>query len=102
MSKNLHRQLTDLLKELPLPTFREYDAECGRRALQEELSYEPYLLELVPRECEARRVNKIARLVKASGLPMEKTLENFDLQRMPLKIRQQHSPPPVWLRLRLR
>lgn len=38
MSKNLHQQLTDLLKELHLPTVREYYAECGRRALQEELS----------------------------------------------------------------
>ena len=89
MSKHLHQQLTDLLKELHLPTFREYYVECGRRAVQEELSYEQYLLELVQRECEARRVNKIARLVKSSGLPMEKTLENFDLKRMPLKIRQQ-------------
>jgi DNA replication protein DnaC len=89
MNKNLRQQLTDLLKELHLPTFREYYLECGRRALQEELSYEQYLLELVQRECEARRTNKIARLVKTSGLPMEKTLENFDLKRMPLKIRQQ-------------
>ena len=89
MSKHLHQQLTDLLKELHLPTFREYYVECGRRAVQEELSYEQYLLELVQRECETRRVNKIARLVKSSGLPMEKTLENFDLKRMPLKIRQQ-------------
>ena len=60
-----------------------------RQAVQEELSYEQYLLELAQRECEARRVNKIARLVKSSGLPLEKTLENFDLKRMPLKIRQQ-------------
>jgi hypothetical protein len=39
MNKNLQQQLTDLLKELHLPTFREYYAECGRRAVQEELSY---------------------------------------------------------------
>jgi len=89
MNRNLHRQLTDLLKELHLPTFREYYAECGRHAIQEELSYEQYLLELAQRECEVRRANKIARLVKASQLPMEKTLESFDLKRMPLKIRQQ-------------
>jgi len=30
-----------------------------------------------------------AKPVKASQLPMEKTLENFDLKRMPLRIRQQ-------------
>jgi len=89
MKRNLHRQLMDLLKELHLPTFREYYADCARQALQEGLSYEQYLLELAQRECEIRRINKIVRLVKASRLPMEKTLENFDLKRLPLKLRQQ-------------
>jgi len=89
MNQNVHQQLTELLKELHLPAIREYYAECSRRAVQEELSYEQYLLELAQRECEARRTNKIARLVKTSGLPLEKTLANFDLKRMPLKIRQQ-------------
>ena len=89
MKRDLHRQLMDLLKELHLPTFREYYAECAQQALQEGLSYEQYLLELAQRECEIRRINKIARLVKASQLPMEKTLENFDLKRLPLKLRQQ-------------
>jgi DNA replication protein DnaC len=40
-------------------------------------------------ECDVHRANKIVRLVKASRLPMEKTLENFDLKRLPLRIRQQ-------------
>jgi hypothetical protein len=31
MNKNLHQQLTELLKELHLPTIREYYAECSRR-----------------------------------------------------------------------
>lgn len=57
--------------------------------MNEELSYEQYLFELAQIECEVRRANKIIRLVKASKLPMEKTLENFDLKRLPLRIRQQ-------------
>ena len=32
---------------------------------------------------------KIARLVKASKLPLEKTLESFELNRLPLSVRQQ-------------
>lgn len=89
MKPNLRKQLTELLKELHLPTFREYHAEYAVKATNEGLSYEQYLLELAQIECDVRRANKIARLVKASQLPMEKTLENFNLKRMPLRIRQQ-------------
>ena len=89
MKPNLRKQLTELLKELHLPMFREYHAEYAVKATNEGLSYEQYLLELAQIECDVRRANKIATLVKASQLPMEKTLENFDLKRMPLRIRQQ-------------
>lgn len=89
MKPNPRKQLTELLKELHLPMFREYHAEYAVKATNEGLSYEQYLLELAQIECDVRRANKIARLVKASQLPMEKTLENFDLKRMPLRIRQQ-------------
>jgi DNA replication protein DnaC len=89
MKPNLRKQLTELLKELHLPMFREYHAEYAVKAINEGLSYEQYLLELAQIECDVRRANKIARLVKDSQLPMEKTLENFDLKRLPLRIRQQ-------------
>jgi DNA replication protein DnaC len=89
MKPNPRKQLTELLKELHLPMFREYHAEYAAKATNEGLSYEQYLLELAQIECDVRRANKIVRLVKASQLPMEKTLENFDLKRMPLRIRQQ-------------
>jgi len=87
--KELHKRLIGLLKELHLPMFREYYSEFAEKALSEDMSYAHYLLELAQRECEVRRANKIARLVKASKLPMEKTMVNFDLKRLPLKIRQQ-------------
>jgi len=87
--RNLHRQLTVLLKELHLPMFREYYAPLANQALQQDMSYSRYLYELVVKECEVRRANKIQRLIKASKLPLEKTLETFDLQRRPLKLRQQ-------------
>ena len=61
----------------------------NNRECENELSYEQYLFELAQIECEVRRANKIIRLVKASKLPMEKTMENFDLKRLPLRIRQQ-------------
>lgn len=90
MSNNdLHRQLVHLLKELQLPMFREYFAELSRKAVQQELTYEQYLLELAQREYEVRRLHKIERLIKSSKLPLEKTFDNFEFKRMPLKIRQQ-------------
>jgi DNA replication protein DnaC len=89
MKRNLQRQLIKLLKELHLPMFREYYAECASKAMQESLSYPQYLFELAQIECEIRRINKIARIIKASKLPTEKTLENFDMKRLSLKIRQQ-------------
>jgi DNA replication protein DnaC len=87
--RNLHRQLLLLLKELHLPMFREYYGQLANQALQEEMSYSRYLYELVAKECEVRRANKIQRLIKTSRVPLEKTLTTFDLKRLPLKLRQQ-------------
>jgi DNA replication protein DnaC len=89
MNKQHDQQLIELLKELHLPMFREYHQEFAQRALADELGYEEYLYELAQRECEVRRANKIARLVKTSRLPLEKTLQTFELQRLPLGIRRQ-------------
>ncbi len=85
----MNKQLIELLKELHLPMFREYHQEFAQRAIADELGYEEYLYELAQRECEVRRINKIARLVKASKLPLEKTLQTFEIKRLPLKIRRQ-------------
>jgi DNA replication protein DnaC len=87
--RNFHRQLLQLLKELHLPMFREYYAPLANQALQEGMSYSRYWYELAVKECEVRRVHQLERLVKTSRLPLEKTLSTFDLQRLPLKVRQQ-------------
>lgn len=89
MSDKAHKELISLLKDLRLPVFREYYEELSRKAVQQDLSYQEYLLELARREHEIRRFNKIQRLIKASKLPLEKTFDNFEFKRMPLKIRQQ-------------
>lgn len=89
MSDKVHKELISLLKDLRLPVFREYYQELSRKAVQQDLSYQEYLLELARREHEIRRFNKIQRLIKASKLPLEKTFDNFEFKRMPLKIRQQ-------------
>ena len=89
MNKQPPQQLIELLKELHLPMFREYHQEFAQRAIADELGYEEYLYELALRECEVRRANKIERLVKVSKLPLEKTLQTFEIERLPLGIRRQ-------------
>ncbi len=77
------------LKELHLPTVRACYEDTARRAERETLSYEQYLLEVTSRECEQRRKARVQRLLKASALPLEKSLQNFDLKRLPAKATRQ-------------
>jgi len=77
------------LKELHLPTMRACFEQSAQRAENETLSYDQYLLELTERECDSRRHNRIAKLLRESGLPREKTLANFDLKRLPSKVGRQ-------------
>ncbi|MBK8230612.1 MAG: ATP-binding protein [Candidatus Eisenbacteria bacterium] len=82
----LNARLVANLRALHLPAVREsFEAEAVR-ALQESLSYEHYLLAVSDREVEARQQNRTARLLRESRLPLEKTLETFDLKRLPRKV----------------
>src|SRR6266542_3983830 len=77
------------LKDLRLPTVRECYEDTARRAERETLSYEQYLLEVISRECEQRGKSRVQRLLKDSALPLEKSLQNFDLKRLPAKAARQ-------------
>jgi DNA replication protein DnaC len=82
----LKTTMTECLKELHLPTVRECYREQANRARSESLTYEQYLLDLMEREREVRRQNRVARLLRQSKLPLEKTLEAFDRKRLPRKV----------------
>jgi DNA replication protein DnaC len=77
------------LKELHLPTVKQCYEETARRAERETLSYEQYLMEVISRECEQRHKKRVERLLKESALPLEKSLENFNVQRLPTKAQRQ-------------
>jgi DNA replication protein DnaC len=77
------------LKELHLPTMRSVFEELAQEARQESASYEQYLLSLADRECQERRHKRIERLLRESRLPLEKTLQAFDLKRLPSRALQQ-------------
>ena len=79
-------ELLGCLKELHLPTARGCYQALADSARREELSYEAYLLEVLQRECQGRRQHRIERLLRESRLPVDKTLETFDLKRLPGKV----------------
>ena len=82
-------RLIECLRELHLPTFREGFEDLARRAVQESFSYEQYLGELAEQECQARRINRIERWLRESGLPLDKSLSRFDMKRLPAKVARQ-------------
>lgn len=86
MVDDIRSDLIQHLKELHLPMIRESFEEVARLAEQESLSYEQYLLELMVKECEARRQRRIERFLRESSLPFEKTMDAFDLKRLPKKV----------------
>ena len=83
---DIHTQVTQRLKELRLPAVRACYQQAAQLAQQESLSYERYLLELIERECEVRRHNRVERYLRESRLPLEKTLDVLDLKRFPQKV----------------
>ena len=85
----MKQTLTDHLRELRLPAFRDHYESLARRVERETLSYEQYLLELTDRECQTRQANRIETMLRQYHLPLEKTSENFDLKRLPAKAARQ-------------
>ncbi len=86
---DVREQLRTYLKELHLSTIRERFEHASHQAVQESLGYESYLLDLVRSESEARWHRRIERLLRESNLPLEKTLETFELTRLSSKVVQQ-------------
>jgi len=89
MKTVLHTELKTSLKKLRMPTISSCYEEEADVARQENLTHENYLLEVIRRESEQRRISRIQRLLRQSRLPQEKTLESFDRTRLPLKVNQQ-------------
>lgn len=78
--------MKERFKTLRLPGMRACYEELAELARREVLSYEQYLGELLEREWEERRHNRIERMLRASRLPLEKSMEAFDRRRLPAKV----------------
>src|SRR6266566_3163575 len=79
---NRSTQLQTLLTQLNLGTMADIFADVALRAAKEGLSHEAYLYELARLETEQRTQRRTARLVRASGLPVEKTFRTLSLSRL--------------------
>lgn len=77
------RVLEEKLRRLKLPGFAAHHREVARVAEKDGLSHERFLLALVEQEESERGNRRVERLLKDSKLPREKTLEHFDLARVP-------------------
>jgi len=82
-------ELTEQLRELRLPMFREHYEPQAQRAEDESISHTQYLAELAELECQARRESRITRMMNQSRLPSAKTWDNFDWKRLPLAVARQ-------------
>lgn len=76
-----------ILKALCLPTFAREYAVVAAQAAREGLAHEAYLLALATQEASERAARRVERLLVDAKLPREKSLETFDLTRLPPKVR---------------
>ena len=78
-----------LLRALKLPGFVEHFETVAEQAEREGWSFEAYLHQLAEIELEERGRRKIARLLKRSKLPSDKTLATLELDRFAAPVRRQ-------------
>ena len=78
-------------RQLRLPTAAALVAETLATAQREEWPLETFLAHLLEQELDGRRQRRISRLLKRAHLPAGKTLDAFEQQRLPLRVRRQLS-----------
>lgn len=78
-----------LLRALKLPGFLGHFQPVAEQAEREGWGFERYLHHLAEVELEERARRKIERLLRSSGLPLEKTLATLELDRLPAPVRRQ-------------
>ncbi len=76
-------------RKLRLPTVAAVAAETLATAQREEWPLETFLAHLLEQELDGRRQRRVSRLLKAAHLPAGKTLDTFEQQRLPVRVRRQ-------------
>ena len=86
---NRQTELHTLLTQLNLGAMADAFADVALRVAKEGLSHEAYLYELARLEMEQRTQRRTARLLRAAGLPVEKTFRTLALSRLPPSLQLQ-------------
>jgi DNA replication protein DnaC len=82
------KALGSLLRALRLPTFAEMHEELAGRAEREGWTFAAYLQALAEQELAARDGRRIERNLKASSLPLGKSLATLNQERLPANVRR--------------
>ena len=82
MTARVKDHITQCLRQLHLPAFAANYEQVATVAATEGWTYDNYLLQLCRLELDEREQRKIQRLLNASKLPREKTLNTFDRARL--------------------
>lgn len=91
MSMPPQNELKENLKQLWLSEFAKQYAIQSGLAASEGWSYEQYLQRLCELELQQRESRKRQRLLAAARLPREKTLDNFERQRLKRNVERQFA-----------
>lgn len=88
---NDQTRIHELLKELHLPAIRDNFEQKAAEALAEQSDCQTFLRELLELECTQRHEKSTIRKLRESNLPLEKSFDTFDLDRLGRKLVQQVS-----------
>ncbi len=91
MNTPIKAELKQMLTRLNLPAFATHHAAQSAMAANEGWSCDQYLLRLCEMEINGRETRKRQKLLQASRLPREKTLENFDRSRLKRNVERQFA-----------
>jgi DNA replication protein DnaC len=78
----VEREVDAALSSLHLPAIKAVWKETSRKAQKEAVPPATFLLELLMREVENRRQNRVERLLRQSRLPLEKSQATYDHSRL--------------------
>jgi len=89
MTQDANAALQTMLRILKLPSFAANFEAIGVELEQHGWTFGQALRQLCELELHDRRERRIGRLLKASGLPADKTLATLDTAKLPPKVRRQ-------------
>lgn len=89
MTQDANAALHGMLRTLKLPSFATHFEQIGLDTEQQGWTFGQALRQLCELELHDRRERRIGRLLKASGLPADKTLATLDDKKLPAKVRRQ-------------